>query len=338
MSASMLFALALSVGCGSGYLTPDQVREHLDNPSGSVTGDTMPHAGDDFFKAKRADSFNGSATLIKQDSEGTSRDAQGIVDFGMERSVLVTQMASPGDVLCAAGLLTNLSKFDECEDEDNCEITLTIDSCVMRVAGDDEARGKLFFHLKNESRENYYHSQLDIEFEAFEFTTEVNDRAQFIEGILAIDVTEETTGDTDTAEVILSADVNAEIRGFERGLFNDDIYERARTTVALRFKTVESPEVDTASLEILAFVDETDDTRDESVVLSFEAESRRISADKELAGATLSVRGSNGSFDCTWSEATESHTVGTSTYTSAGECVDENGEVTTWDSTAEYTN
>ena len=67
---------------------------------------------------------------------------------------------------------------------------------------------------------------------------------------------------------------------------------------------------------------------------AFAAEAEEVSPDKTLAEATLSVRGSNGDFTCTWSGAAEERTDESATVTSAGSCTDENGDTFDFSGTA----
>ncbi|MCP4500022.1 MAG: hypothetical protein GY822_08685 [Deltaproteobacteria bacterium] len=97
--------------------------------------------------------------------------------------------------------------------------------------------------------------------------------------------------------------------------------ERSRATAALRFTAIDEEGFSSGTLDIVAFVDETDDTRDESVVLGFAAESRDV-GDLNLSNASLSVRGSNGNFECTFSSAEETLGAETSSYQSEGYCID----------------
>lgn len=339
-----LFALAalLTSACGPGYLTPEEVRKHLEAPSGVVGQDTIGYATDDFFRAQRASAAEGTASFIKtsESSGGASAWASEVIASGnMEQAVAFGAVEDIGDLFCAASLVASISTFDACsETPENCEAELVIDSCVLRIGenGDHRARGKMRFKIKNEEQPDFQRSELSIHFEDFEFTDD--DEAgitTYFGGIIAIETTEEP----ERAEVIFSCDFDQQRRGSERGLFEDYILERERLTVAMRFITEESAEASSGSLEILAFVDESDDSRDESVVISFAAQSRRIDEDTRIAGATLSVRGSNGAFSCTWGAASERVDEETRTYESEGSCIDEEtGEEFNWTSTATYQN
>ena len=332
----------LLTGCGPGYLTPEQAREHLENPKGQVTRDTIGRATDDFFLAQRGSAAESTASFIKANEssgDGAAAWASGVVAQGsMEQAVALGAAEDIGDIFCAASLVASIANFDACsESADSCEAELVIDSCILRIGdgGDRQARGKIKYTIKTRSEADFERSELRITFDNFQYTDDegANILAYFA-GILAIETTEWSDG---RDEVIFSCDLDEQRRGPERGLFNDDIVERTRVTVAMRFLHEESATSETGSLQILAFVDESEDARDESVVISFQAESREIDDSTTLAGATLSVRGSNGSFECVWGAASEDIEGERRTYQSEGRCIDsDSGEEFNWSSTTTY--
>jgi hypothetical protein len=330
-TSAVLTAATLALGltaCGPGYMTPDDVRAHLALPSGSVAPDTIGSATDEFFLAQRASETETQAFFFKDDGAAAAAFANG----SMSNAVGVSNAASLGDVACAAGLVASLSKFDECSVDEDCEVSVTLNSCVLRVAGDDNARGSIKFRFKNEVEPEFRQSELTLEFQALEFSEA--GASAFLEGAVAVEFTE--IGD-EHVEVILSADVDFQVRGFDRGFFDDDIQERVQIRVALRFTASATEDAQQGRLEILAFVDV--DGEQESVVLTFAAESRQIDSDTTLAGATLSVRGTNGAFECTWAAASERLDVDSATYESEGNCVDlETGDTFDWSDRVEVNN
>lgn len=339
---SMILSMfSLSLACGPGYLTPEEVRRHLDEPSGQISANTIGFATDDFFKAQKASAAEGTANFIKSSESdgGAAAWAAGVIESGnMEKAVAMGAIEDIGDLFCAASLVASIASFDSCqEDSSNCEAELVLDSCILRIGegGDELARGKLLFRIRTEETDDYQRSELRIEFEDFEVTeNEDEELTRYFGGILAV----ETTTSDSRDEIIMSCDLKNELRSQDRGLFNDGVVEGERLSVALRFLAEQDEDSAAGSLEILAFLDDTDDSRDESVVLSFAAESRRIDEDTSIAGATLSVRGSNGDFECTWTSAKEQVSEQSSTYESAGNCVDnETGETFDWESTGSTT-
>lgn len=341
LNTLILGMFSLSLACGPGYLTPEEVRRHLEAPSGQISADNIGFATDDFFKARKASAAEGTANFIKSSESdgGAAAWAAGVIESGnMEKAVAMGAIEDIGDLFCAASLVASIASFDSCQaDSSNCEAELVLDSCILRIGegGDELARGKLLFRIRTEQTDDYQRSELRIEFEDFEITErEDEELTRYFGGILAI----ETTSSDSRDEVIMSCDLKNELRNQDRGLFNDGVVEGERLSVAFRFVAEQDENSSSGSLEILAFLDDTDDSRDESVVLSFAAESRRIDEGSTIAGATLSVRGSNGDFECTWSSAQERVSEGTSTYESAGNCIDsESGETFEWESTGSTT-
>jgi hypothetical protein len=341
LNTLILGLFSLSVACGPGYLTPEEVRRHLEAPSGQISANTIGFATDDFFKAQKASAAEGTANFIKSSESdgGAAAWAAGVIESGnMEKAVAMGAIDDIGDLFCAAGLVASIASFDSCQaDSSNCEAELVIDSCILRIGegGDELARGKLLFRIRTEQNDDFERSELRIEFEDFETTENADEElTRYFGGILAI----ETTSSDERDEIIMSCDLKNELRNQDRGLFNDGVVEGERLSVALRFLAERDEDSSSGSLEILAFLDDTDDSRDESVVLSFAAESRRIDEDTSIAGATLSVRGSNGDFECTWTSARERVSAETSTYESAGNCIDnETGETFDWESSASST-
>lgn len=315
-----LSALTLAA-CGPNYLTPDQVRDHIANPGGEVSSNTVGFATDDIFRAKRASSAESNAFFLKGTSAAVPMQT-------------AASFANPvADAFCTASLVASIAAFDDCSaGADNCEAEFVIDSCVLKLGedgGDVNADGRIRFLISNQNDGNTRAEELRITFEGFSssLVAESSDPAEFIEqfdGIIAVATTEEL--DNSRSEVIFSADVDYSTRVVDPGFFDDGIVERTRLTAALRFLEERGEDFESGSLDLLAFVDDSDDTRDESVVLTFAAESRRID-NLELTNATLELTGSNGAFLCTFNSAEEQLGNETASYTSSGNCIDqETGE------------
>lgn len=334
-----------TVACGPGYLTPEEVRSHLEAPKGAVTSSSIGRATRDYVRAQKASGAERSAMFFK-DSEsdgGAAAWAAGVIEAGaMEKAVAMSAVSDIGDLFCAASLVASIATFDSCsENPEDCEAELVIDSCVLRIGegGDALAKGRIRFRIKNQERPEFHRTELSIEFEDFESTVEEGEGiTQYFGGLIAIETTATESAEGNAAEVIFSCDLDEQRRSQDRGLFDDGILERQRLTVAMRFTAAESTTEASGTLEILAFLDDSDDSRDESVVLSLAAESRRLDDESPIAGATLAVRGSNGAFSCTWSSASEAIEGETRSYSSQGICLDEEtGEEFSWASTATYT-
>jgi hypothetical protein len=244
---------------------------------------------------------------------------------------------SASDVFCAASLVANISEFEQCERGMDCEVDLTIDSCVLRIGedGDPRARGKIYFKLKNTVDEGFERTELRITFDDFQSTR--SDEEQTIErlaGVIALETSVEEGADESSAELIFSADVDISVRQTNVDFLADPVLERTRATAAVRFTGQESADAASGRLEILAFVDEDDDARDESVALILDASSHRVD-DVTLSEATLEVRGSNGSFTCTFSSAEEDLGADGERVSAQGSCTDEDGDTFSFDSVVE---
>jgi hypothetical protein len=292
---------------------------------------------DDFMKQQRADGAEGFAQLLKANesgSGGASAWAAGMVaegDMGaMERAVSNGAAEDIADIFCAATLVAAIASFDSCEaDARECEAELSLSSCILRIgeSGDRNARGRIIFKVKSTQGEGWSRVRLSLRFDGFE-STNSGGTMSYLDGLITVESTELPGFD----EVIFTADLQSQERTVERGVFDDGILRRERLNAAARFTLSDSDERVAGTLELVAFVDEEPGVRKQSVILSFAAESRRIDENTELAGATLSVRGSNGAFSCTWAGASEQIEGATSSYESSGSCLDEQtGETFSWD-------
>lgn len=338
----LAWVAAATLACGPGLLTPDEVRRHLESPSGTVSSESMGYAVDDFFRAQKASEAEAQASFIKSSEssgDGAAAWAAGILAEGqMEKAASLGAFEDIGDLFCAAGLVSAISAFDSCSpDQQNCQAELVIDSCVLRIGsgGDELARGKIRFRVRNQNNDEYDRSELRIEFEGFESTRNAEaGETQYFQGLIAVESTSYTSEDRE--EVIFACDLEQQRRNQERGLFNDGILQQEKLSVALRFSAQSDEDSAEGALELLAFVDDSADRRDQSVVLSFRGNARRIDAESSISGASLSVRGSNGEFTCSWNSASQADAEGGRAYSSEGNCVDaQSGETFTWDSTVE---
>lgn len=332
--STIVVVAAVGSGC-SDLLTPDKVRDHLADPRAAVDDDTMGRTARDFFAAQRASSAQSLAFLARDDSDATSNLAAAWVagDEAWRRSMSFAAGDDIGDVLCAANLAAAIIIFNGCETGDNCEANLEVDSCVLRIGdgADENARGKIVFKLKNTTDDELQRTELRLTFEDFEVSGD-DDTADYLDGLLALETTEfldRDAGAADRVEVILAADLTQQSRRLERfPIFDDGKITSTRTTAGLRFIANDGDTEDSVGVELLAFVDEDDNARDQSVVLRFGASEKEVSADRTLADATLEVEGSNGAFACTWTAASEdlSEDGDRGSVESAGNCVDDDGE------------
>lgn len=309
---------ALATGCQE-RLTPERVRELLDDPKGTISHDTMATITKDFFVAGQATAVESFANLMKADAlqqDGSSNIAPG-ASFGV--------LETAGDVFCVGGLVASAAALDACKLGEECDAELKVDACVLRVGdpgADEDARGNIKFHLKNTVDDNFDRSELGIEFGGWESTREEG-RLDSFDGVLALETS--LAHDDSHTELVFAADVDANIKRKERGLFDDGIVEHTNLSAGLRFIADQDASNASGSLEVLAFAD-TDGGRDESVVIRLAAEGHELDAENAIAEATLEVIGENGTFACQWSGSKREIDRDGTTVQSEGSCTDENGE------------
>lgn len=315
-------ALVGATGCDN-RLTPDTVREFLDDPRGEVTPDSMTRVTRDLFKSSGAAAAEGFAQVFKFNQGDGDTSAALPVSSGVLEDV--------GDVFCVGGLVVDIAAFDNCDLESECQEELILDSCLLRVGeGDADARGRFIFKIDNTVTDDAAISKLGIEMDGWE-----NSRDDATLSTLSGRVDLETIVDNadDSLELVFASDFDASVKRKERGFFDDGIEEQVKMAAGLRFTAEAGDDSARGALEVLAFVDE-DGARTQSVAVSFEAEGHRFSAEEATANASLSVTGTNGSFVCTWSGSSQSADRDGLTVQSAGECVDESGETFSFEGTA----
>lgn len=325
----IIASLALGTGCGA-RLTPERVRELLDTPTGSVSPESMANATRDMFLADRATSLENFANILKLDaSEDDSSNAIPGVSTGV--------LEDAGDVFCVGGLVASALAFDACKLGDECKSELTIDSCLLRVgdAGDEDARGKIKMKLENVVESNLDRSTFGIEFDGWESTHDDGLLDGFA-GVIALESTRAT--DDSSIDLVFASDLDVNLKRKERGFFDDGIEEHTNFTAGLRFQAEETEESASGKLEILAFAD-TDGGQDESLVVRLSAEGHQVNAEEAVAStatAALEVIGENGTFACTWNgdQVEQTGSRDGVTVTSAGDCVDEDGETFSFSGTS----
>lgn len=316
------------IACGNGYLTPDEVREHLDNPTGAVEAGTLGNVADDYFDAQIGMNAQDLAFFVKSDQGGGSRGRAERMAGLLRNSPLNQTLpkATAGDIFCATTLVAQIATFDTCEDEGDCEADLSIDACVLRMGegGDENASGKLHFYVSEQSNEELDRGTLEIEFDKWEYTVQSPSIIDHTDGLLAFEYSDYKT--EGRAETILSVDLLHKQFDQDAGFFRSgDLFEH-RSTAALRAGFEETEDGEKATLEILAF---TDEDRTESLNLQFDYEATWVSDTHSTFEASMTVLGSNGSFVCTWSsDVTEG--AETFSYSSNGTCVDQDGESFDW--------
>ncbi|GEM_PF-856868 len=344
MSRTPVFALALVLltvfsGCNrTETLTPEEVRAQLDDPSGTVDDGSMVAIADDWFSAGEAFEAEDMASVLKTSQSrrartGTPLDvllAPEVLDHVLSYGVGSTVV----DIFCVTDLITDINEFDDCETGDTCEVELTIDSCILRLGddGDDNADGKIVFTLSETTTPEYDRGELSIEFEAWQYTD--GDRVDYTDGLIALELTEWKTEDRD--EIIYSVDLTRKhIDPDEDGVFTDGSFWENRARAAMRLTTLDTGPTQTVTLEILSFVDlGNDGTHEDTLVITLDYTETQVSTDVEAASLTLQVRGSNGSFTCSWHGAVAEQTEDTTGYHSEGTCVDDDtGETFSWDGT-----
>lgn len=309
--------VAAGAGCGQ-RLTPERVRELLDAPAGDVSPENMGRVTRDLFGADRATGAEALAQLIKADQGDGGGNAMRPIP-GVQTGVI----EDAGDVFCVGGLVAGLATFDGCELGEECDAEVTIDSCLLRVGdGDEDARGKIRFRLLNEIDADFERSTMSIEFQDWQASND-DTMLDAFDGQIALESTRAV--DDTSIDLIFASDFDQRLVRKQRGLFDDGIEQQTENVVGLRFQASETEDSAQGQLDVLAFVDE-DGNREDTVTIRMAAEGHRVDADNATASASLEIIGANGTFACSWSGAEESVDRDGVRVTSAGSCVDEDGE------------
>jgi hypothetical protein len=315
-------AMTMGTGCGQ-RLTPELVRGYLDDPQGVVDNDTMTRVTRDLFRTDGATAAEGFVNLLKLN--------QGGGDTANALPIQTGVLEDMGDVFCVGGLVAGIATFDGCELGNECDAELTIDSCLLRVGeADEEARGKIKLGLKNSVVDDANKSELGVEFQGWESSID-DELLTTFEGQIALEITQAL--DNDAIELVFASDFEAGQKRKERGLFDDGVEERTRMSAGLRFAAETDDLGGRGRLDILTFVDE-DGGQSESVSVTLAAEGHRFDAGEATASASLEVHGGNGTFVCTWSGSSSDANRDGLVVESQGECVDEDGEVFSFEGTA----
>ncbi len=312
----VMMAATVQMGCAE-RLNPELVRQFLDEPQGQVSPDSMTRVTRDLFRTDSATAAEGFAQFLKLNQGGGGTSNALPISTGV--------LEDAGDVFCVGGLVAGIATFDACERGQSCDAELTIDSCLLRVSdsGDEQARGKIKLQLKNSVEDNADVSLLGIKFEGWEHSQNSTHLDTF-EGQIQLEVVD--ARDENNVEVVFASDVDYHKKRKERGWFDDGIDEHTELVAGLRFQAESTDISGRGSLEVLAFVDE-DGERQQSIAIEFEAEGYRVSASEAVARASLEVRGSNGTFICTWSGSERSADRDGLVVESSGECIDDEGDV-----------
>ncbi len=333
--ASVLFVL---VGCKEEYLTPEEVRSQLEDPTGTVDDSSLPTLADDWFGAGDAFAAEDMAGSIKSSQSRRAKRGRPL-DVLLAPEVLDSALSYGAastvvDIFCVTDLVMDISEYDDCERGDTCEVELTIDSCILRLGdnGDELASGSITFTLTETTTAEYDRGELKITFDAWEYTD--GGYVDHTDGILALEVTEYK--DVDRDEVIYSVDlVRKIIDPDEDGVFSDGATWEGRARAAMRITTLVTGITESATLEILCWVDEGDDgTHEDSLVILLDYTSTQLTEQVQTSTVTLQVKGTNGNFTCTWTSAVNDRSESVTTYHSEGECVDDDtGETFSWNGT-----
>ncbi len=324
----------LFIACDTGPLSADDVREHLDNPTAIVDADTMALINDDVADASASFDAEAMAGAVKS-SQSARVSAPRAFDPLLDPEVLDQAISGAVgstalDILCVTGLLVEISEFDECEQGMTCEVELTIDSCVLRVGddGDEHADGKIVFTLTETAGPEFDQGTLSIDWQGWQVTD--GDHIAWLDGLLELQVT--TWHHEVREEIIYSADLTARLLDPNAGRFEDDVLDEDHVRAAMRITSLEEGATETVTLEVLAWVDADGDGREEeTLVIAFDVSTTTLSDQVTSTEASLTVRGTNGAWTCTW-EALEIDGEDQTATRSSGECVDHaTGETFSWE-------
>ncbi|MEZ4316802.1 MAG: hypothetical protein R3F61_04850 [Myxococcota bacterium] len=325
-----MLALALLFACNKGPMGPDDVRAEMENPSGRLTAQNLPGVADDFFASSEA--YDGES--LAWGWVGNARGGGTSERLGPDRMAdRVRDLANLdgfvskglGDIFCATDFLLQLSTFESCDRGNTCEVELVVKACLMRIGedGDEAAKGKLRFTLREEQDRDFDRGSLSLGFEDWRFTD--GDAWAELEGLLAIEGTSWHDGSRE--EVLYSADFST--RGLDpdaRGVFRSGETFDRRVRAAMRFVYEDDGTTETGTIELLAWVDEDGDgDEDGSVVVRFGVEVSTLDTGT-MTGLTAELVDATGVWTCTWNVAEQLSDSDGTTWTSAGTCTDPNGE------------
>lgn len=324
-----MLALALILGCSKGPMTPDDVRAELDNPSARLSAGNLPGVTDDFFASRESWAGETNAWGWVDGASGARIGPARMADRVLDRGNL-ERLVNPalGGIFCATDFVLQLASFEDCDRGDTCEVEFVLKACMMRLGGDESAKGKLRFTLSEQTASDFDRGSLSLGFEDWRFTD--GDLWAEMDGLLAIEGTSWHDGSRE--EVLYTSDFS--VRGLdpaERGVFRSGETFDRRVRAALRFTYEDLGASETGTVEILAWVDEDGDGRDDgSVVLRFGVEVSPFDGGT-LAGFTAELIDAQGTWSCTWEVAEQTSDEGGTTVTSRGTCTDPAGETVSFD-------
>ena len=313
----ILFAL---MAC-NGPLSPDDIRTQLDNPTATLSADTIPDVTDDWFRSQAGytgekDAW-GLVNLASGDPVNSFIDLPG--NLGPSPYATLAS-AALGDVVCAVDFVAQLSTFDSCESGSTCKASFTFNSCLL---DDEGAKGKIRFTITEENLSEYDRGSLKIEFINFR-TTDASGIWDQLDGSIEIETTEYSDGLR--SELIYGIDFKE--RTFDpeqRSLFQNGQLTEERIRAAFRVSAFDDGTQENLEVEMLAWLNENGNN-EESVVVRFDLGV----FDDSLVGASLELIDAAGSWTCTW-ESAEQQVGEVTTWISRGTCTDPDGETVTFD-------
>ena len=160
--------MTLFSGCGDDLLTPDRVRELLENPTGKVSKNTVGRTTDDYFGMNQAGNSAASGSDMQSGAEDTSQES-GIIDeprLAMHSPLALGFFQDTANAFCVTGQVASLGKaLDACPSNKKCEVTFEVDSCMLREQGDRRAEGRLRIKIINDPTSDYDRNELRFEFD-----------------------------------------------------------------------------------------------------------------------------------------------------------------------------
>lgn len=293
--------------------TFDDVRELLDQPTGEVDADAMASVADDYFQTQQVFAAEQTSGVLQADAGTVSTSG----------AVTNVQSGLLGAIFCAVDTAASVKTFNDCNVGDTCTVRFDLNSCILRLGGDEQAKGKIRFTLSSQEATEFDRASLDVDFRRWRHTDA--DNLFLGEGHIGLETTEYKL--ESKSELLFTSDFDLEFQDFdENTVYRQQLGAGARVTFE---ELSDGAEV---GVELVGWTDPAGARRGAHVVVAYTLTKTWLSDTSVALDFTMQVRGTNGNFNCVWS-GTATDIGNAVSYQSGGTCTNEDGESFTWDDT-----